>query len=89
MPAPEYGLDGPSVRTLHLKLDDTLKDESDQDDEVASISGTHNRTGSEHHCKQSIAVDAMPGLLDPTITATHWDKSVVPVSDYVCNALIG
>ena len=25
-------LDGPSVRTLHLKLDDALKDESDQDD---------------------------------------------------------
>jgi DNA replication protein DnaC len=32
-------LDGPSVRTLHLKLDETLKDESDQDDEVARISG--------------------------------------------------
>lgn len=32
-------LDGPSIRTLHLKLDDALKDESDQDDEVARISG--------------------------------------------------
>jgi DNA replication protein DnaC len=32
-------LDGPSVRTLHLKLDEALKDESDQDDEVARISG--------------------------------------------------
>ena len=32
-------LDGPSIRTLHLKLDETLKDESDQDDEVARISG--------------------------------------------------
>jgi hypothetical protein len=32
-------LDGPSVRTLHLKLDDALKDDSDQDDEVARISG--------------------------------------------------
>jgi hypothetical protein len=29
-------LDGPSVRTLHA-----LKDESDQDDEVARISGSH------------------------------------------------
>jgi DNA replication protein DnaC len=32
-------LDGPSVRTLHLKLDDALKADSDQDDEVARISG--------------------------------------------------
>jgi DNA replication protein DnaC len=32
-------LDGPSVRTLHLKLDDVLKEDSDQDDEVARISG--------------------------------------------------
>ncbi len=32
-------LDGPSIRTLHLKLDEALKDESDQDDEVARISG--------------------------------------------------
>jgi DNA replication protein DnaC len=30
---------GPPVRTLHLKLDETLKDDSDQDDEVARISG--------------------------------------------------
>jgi len=35
-------LDGPSIRTLHLRLDDALKDESDQDAEVARISGTHN-----------------------------------------------
>ena len=32
-------LDGPSIRTLHLKLDDALKDESDQDADVARISG--------------------------------------------------
>jgi DNA replication protein DnaC/catechol 2,3-dioxygenase-like lactoylglutathione lyase family enzyme len=32
-------LDGPSIRTLHLKLDEPLKDESDQEDEVARISG--------------------------------------------------
>jgi hypothetical protein len=31
-------LNGPSIRTLHLKLDDALKDESDQDDELAGIS---------------------------------------------------
>ena len=36
-------LDGPSIRTLHLKLDDALKEESDQEDEVARISGTHTR----------------------------------------------
>jgi DNA replication protein DnaC len=34
-------LDGPSVRTRHLKLDEALKDDSDQDAEVARISGTH------------------------------------------------
>jgi DNA replication protein DnaC len=28
-------LDGPSIRTPHLKLDEALKDDSDQDDEVA------------------------------------------------------
>jgi DNA replication protein DnaC len=32
-------LDGPSIRTLHLKLDEALRDESDQEDEVARISG--------------------------------------------------
>ena len=32
-------LDGPSIRTLHLKLDDALKDESDQEADVARISG--------------------------------------------------
>jgi hypothetical protein len=32
-------LDGPSIRTLHLKLDEALKDDSVQDDEVARISG--------------------------------------------------
>ena len=32
-------LDGPSVRTLHVNLDDALKEESDQDDELARISG--------------------------------------------------
>jgi hypothetical protein len=28
-----------AVRTLHLKLDETLKDDPDQDDEVTRISG--------------------------------------------------
>ena len=32
-------LDGPSIRTLHLKLDEALKDDSDQENEVARISG--------------------------------------------------
>ena len=32
-------LDGPSIRTLHLKLDEALKDDSDQEDEVVRISG--------------------------------------------------
>jgi hypothetical protein len=32
-------VDGPSVRTLHLELDEALKDESDQDDQVARVSG--------------------------------------------------
>ena len=43
-------LDGPSVRTLHVNLDDALREESDQGDELSEfpeklsrISGTHNR----------------------------------------------
>jgi hypothetical protein len=32
-------LDGPSIRTLHVNLDDALNDGSDQDVEVARISG--------------------------------------------------
>lgn len=34
-------LDGPSVRTLHVNLDEAMKEESDQQAEVARISGTH------------------------------------------------
>jgi predicted nucleic acid-binding protein len=34
-------LDGPSVRTLHLNLDEAMKEGSDQNAEVARISGTH------------------------------------------------
>jgi hypothetical protein len=30
-------LDGPSIRTLHLKVDEALKDDSDQEDEVAEF----------------------------------------------------
>lgn len=33
-------LDGPSVRTLHVHLDEAMKEESDQQSEVARISGT-------------------------------------------------
>ena len=32
-------LDGPSIRTLHVNLDDALNEGSDQDDELARISG--------------------------------------------------
>jgi hypothetical protein len=32
-------LDGPSIRTLHVNLDDALNEGSDQDGEVARISG--------------------------------------------------
>src|SRR5688500_20148794 len=32
-------LDGPSVRTLHVNLDEAFQEESDQDHEVARISG--------------------------------------------------
>ena len=34
-------LDGPSVRTLYVNLDDALKEDSDQAAEVARISVTH------------------------------------------------
>jgi DNA replication protein DnaC len=53
-------LDGPSVRTLHLKLDDALKDDSDQDDEVARISGI----------KWPEFPEPTP-VASPTTTATH------------------
>jgi hypothetical protein len=46
-------LDGPSVRTLHLKLDDALKDESDQDDQVARISGIKWPEFPEPTCRTS------------------------------------
>ena len=34
-------LDGPSVRTLHVNLDEAMKEESDSGNEVIRISGTH------------------------------------------------
>jgi hypothetical protein len=34
-------LDGPSVRTLHVNLDEAMKEESDSGDDVIRISGTH------------------------------------------------
>ena len=34
-----FRLDGPSIRTLHVNLDDALNQGSDQDVEVARISG--------------------------------------------------
>ena len=37
-------LDGPSVRTLHVDLDEAMKDESDQDGDLIRISG---KSGSE------------------------------------------
>ena len=40
---PERGrllaLDGPSVRTLHVNLDDAMKEDSDQDADLVRISG--------------------------------------------------
>ena len=34
-------LDGPSVRTLHVNLDEAMKEDSDQDADLVRISGTH------------------------------------------------
>lgn len=34
-------LDGPSIRTLHLNLDEAMKEGSDTEDEVIRISGNH------------------------------------------------
>lgn len=34
-------LDGPSVRTLHVNLDDAMKEDSDQGADLVRISGTH------------------------------------------------
>lgn len=35
-----FKLDGPSIRTRHLQLDEAIKAGSDQDDDLARISGT-------------------------------------------------
>ena len=44
-------LDGPSIRTLHVNLDDALNEASDQDVEVTRISGTHRcMTFAFSHC---------------------------------------
>jgi IstB-like ATP binding protein len=40
-------LDGPSIRTLHVNLDDAMKEDSDQDADLVRISGTHSKTS--HH----------------------------------------
>ena len=34
-------LDGPSIRTLHLNLDEAMKEGSDTEDDVIRISGNH------------------------------------------------
>lgn len=34
-------LDGPSVRTLHVNLDEAMKEDSDQDADLVRISGKH------------------------------------------------
>jgi len=49
VPFEDCDLDGPSVRTLHLKRDEVMKEESDQDDEVARISGNKWREFSGTH----------------------------------------
>ena len=46
-------LDGPSVRSLHVNLDDAMKEDSDQEADLVRISGTHSvrngRTSGFHH----------------------------------------
>ena len=34
-------LDGPSIRTLHVNLDDAMKEDSDQDANLVRLSGTY------------------------------------------------
>jgi IstB-like ATP binding protein len=63
-------LDGPSIRTLHLKLDETLKDESDQDDEVARISGNKWPEFPEPTCLSSDSSRRVPRS-SPTSSRSH------------------
>jgi hypothetical protein len=65
-------LDGPSVRTLHLKLDEAVKDESDQDDEVARISGTHT---SDYKCTCLAAKDNPGAAHGHRTRAMEWDRT--------------
>jgi hypothetical protein len=48
-------LDGPSVRMLHVNLDDAMKEESDQEADLFRISGTHSncigRTAAHCDCR--------------------------------------
>ena len=39
-------LDGPSVRTLHVNLDEAMKEDSDQEADLVRISGTEGTAGS-------------------------------------------
>ena len=50
-------LDGPSVRTLHVNLDEAMKEESDRGSEVSRISGTHipHLGGLHHHYERRAA----------------------------------
>jgi DNA replication protein DnaC len=52
-------LDGPSIRTLHVNLDDAMKEDSDQDADLVRISGKRRSefpepTARNRHCSQAV-----------------------------------
>jgi len=49
-------LDGPSIRTLHVNLDDTLNEGSDQDVDLARISGITTPEFPEPTCATSFGI---------------------------------
>jgi hypothetical protein len=62
----------PSVRTLHLKLDETLKDDSDQNDEVARISGTQTDLSTVALPKADLFAAALAKANTPQCALDGW-----------------
>lgn len=61
-------LDGPSVRTLHVNLDDAMKDDSDQEADLIRISGNG---GSEFPEPTAEVLDGH-GNTPPVVPGSNW-----------------
>ena len=57
-------LDGPSIRTLHVNLDDAMKEDSDQDADLVRISGKRRSEFPEPTPVQSAGAESCPSPAD-------------------------